>query len=323
MTQTNAVVLAILGVGAVAVLAYLLRQAAGRRRRLEDIPPAMRPAYSDDQLERSVLERYMAWGLALTLFFAIFLPVYWLREPARINSVQDTRFVRSYVAGEQLYADFCANCHGTNAAGGAAQSPYDPEDIWPAPALNNVAARYADSSTVSDIREFLVSTVRRGRPGTPMPTWGAGFGGPMTDKQIDDIVDWLLANQVAETTEATAAANLSGADLYAQSCARCHGEDINGVVGPSLVGLFERHDETTILGILRNGIRLGTGALMPPWQEAYMYEGERYTDPALEKIVDYLREQQPATLPPGAEGYQTPGLGPTQDREPAAQPTDV
>ena len=34
-----------------------------------------------------------------------------------------------------------------------------------------------------------------------------------------------------------------------------------------------------------------TGTIMPPWQEGYMYEGARYDDDALNRIIDYLREQ--------------------------------
>jgi hypothetical protein len=88
--------------------------------------------------------------------------------------------------------------------------------------------------------------------------------------------------------------------------------------------VFERHSEQTILGILQNGIYLqGSGMVMPPWQEAYMYPDARYDDDALQRIIDYLREQQPAELPEGAGLYQTPNIGqPVETEAPTEAPTD-
>ncbi len=326
MTPTT-IAIAVLAVAAFGTIVLLLGNAASQRRMGEDIPPALRPGYSDDQLESNVLERYMSWGLVLTLFFAVFLPVYWLREPARINSKATEEFVQQVVRGGELFEANCAECHGIDGGGGAAASPYGGQ--WPAPNLTNIVKRYEDSRTITDVQNLIETTLHRGRPGTPMPAWGSDYGGPLTDLQINDITAWILAQQVDEVAEAQPAADLSGEQLYTQNCVRCHGAELQGVVGPSLVGVFERHDEESVLGILRNGINLGNGVIMPPWQNGYLYEDTRYTDEALGKIVDYLAEQQPAELPPGAEQYQSPGLGEPDPEPPAteeptgtAQPTE-
>ena len=108
----------------------------------------------------------------------------------------------------------------------------------------------------------------------------------------------------AETGEA-----VSGEDLYQQNCARCHGTELQGIVGPSLIGVTERHSDETILGILQNGIKIQPGNIMPPWQEAYMYPDARFDDDALQRIVDYLNAAQPADIPEDAGQYQTPGVG--------------
>lgn len=310
--NATTIALTILGIAALGALLFLWLQS--RRRTRVEIPPALRPAYSDEQLETSVLERYMGWGLVLTLFFAVFLPLYFLNEPRRQAAKIEGDFVSTYHRGEELYEQFCSSCHGPDATGGAASSPYNPEDSWPAPNLTTIAARYADSTTAGDIRTFINTTIRRGRPGTPMPTWGADFGGPMTDQQIFDITDWILVNQVEEIEEPQAAANMSGAELFDLHCARCHGEDLQGVVGPSLIGVNQRHDEETLMGILRNGINMGNGIMMPPWQNGYMYPDGRLSDSALRKLVDYMSEQQPDEVPPGAQNFQTPGLGPADER---------
>jgi mono/diheme cytochrome c family protein len=303
MTLTT-IAIVILAIAAFGTIVLLIASASSRRRPSEHIPSALRPAYSDEQLEGPVLERYMLWGLVLTLLFAVFLPVYWLLEPRRIEGRSEARFAGQYVRGEQLFKENCARCHGSDGSGGSAASPYGGQ--WPAPNLTNIAARYKGSKIVPDVAEHLRSTIHRGRPGTPMPSWGSDFNGPLTDTQIQDITDWILANQVPEVTQPQAAANLSGEQLYQENCLRCHGENLQGRVGPTLIGVFQRHDDRSILGILQNGIRY-TSVIMPPWQNGYLYEDHRYTDEALNKIIDYVRSRQPANLPPGADQYQTPG----------------
>ena len=134
-----------------------------------------------------------------------------------------------------------------------------------------------------------------------------------------DLAATLL--QEGDATEASPAVNaetgeaVSGEDLYQQNCARCHGTELQGIVGPSLIGVTDRHSDETILGILQNGISIQPGNIMPPWQEAYMYPDSRFDDDALSRIIDYLHEAQPSTLPDDALQYQTPGVG-----EPVEQP---
>jgi mono/diheme cytochrome c family protein len=293
---TTTIAIGILALAGLAVLVLLLTNANRGRRSFEDVPPGMRPAYSDEQLERRVLERYMAWGVVLTLFFAVFFPVYWIAEDRRLNAEQDSFFVQDVVRGEQEYNDLCIECHGAGGVGGAAPSPYG-EGAWPAPNLTNIVARYADNPNITDIRQFIWDTLQHGRPGTPMPTFGAAYGGPLTDQQIDSLTDWILANQVdEELAQADTATNVSGEELYTQNCAKCHSEDLQGYEAgrpaPSLEQVLERHGEATILGILQNGIYVPSfGPMMPPWQNGYMYEDARFDDEALQRIIQYLAEE--------------------------------
>src|SRR5688572_29313640 len=299
-------IITLLALVGLVVLVLLLGNAKRGRRSIEDIPPGMRPGYADEELERRVLERYMGWGIVLTAFFAIFLPLYWMREPARLTAAQEAAAVTNFERGETLFTENCALCHGQNAEGGGAASTYDPADSWPAPNLTTIEKRYEGTPPALNIRDYIVQTIRRGRPGTPMPAWGSAYGGPMTDQQIEEIVDWILLQQKAEVQEADSASNATGEELFQANCAKCHGEELEGFVGPSLVGVFERHNRETVLGILRNGIYLANGVSMPPWQTGYMYEDSRYTDSALSKIVDYLEESQPAVIPEGSDQYHAP-----------------
>jgi mono/diheme cytochrome c family protein len=298
--NTTVLVISILALAGVAVIGFLIANATRDRRPVENVPPGMRPGYSDEELERTVLERYMAWGVVLTIVLAIFFPVYWLLETNRLTRATEERFVTQVVQGEALYRANCSECHGTTGGGGAASSPYDPESIWPAPSMRNIVARYEDNRNVIDIEDFIEQTIHRGRPGTPMPAWGEIGGGPLTDEDIRDITLWILANQEDEIAEADPAVDQTGEDLYQANCAKCHRSDLQGLdggdghPGPSLIGVFDRHSEESILGILRNGIKVPAGAIMPPWQDGYMYPEARFTDDALERIIDYLQEQQPA-----------------------------
>ena len=302
-TTIALLILVVLGILVVGVLL----SNANRRRGRADVPPAMAPAYSDEQLERGVLERNMTWGLVLTVGLAVFFPVYWLTESSRLTSERTDFFVESVVRGEVEYEEQCSECHAPNLAGGAASSPYS-EASWPAPALDNIALRYADTPNVPDIYDFIVTTLEQGRPGTPMPTWGAAYGGPLTDQQIADITNYILANQIQETEQASNAADMTGEELYTENCVKCHGENLAGLgpdgvprPGPSLIGVLERHSRDDILAILNNGLYIPTGTVMPGFGEVlYQYEGARYTTDALERIVDYLEESQPADLPEDA-----------------------
>ena len=334
MTATI-IVVGILVLGAVLGALLIWRSARGRRGTVQDVPPGLRPAYSDAELEQSVQYRYRAWGMVLFVFFALFLPIYWFFESQRLNAVTEGTFVQSVVRGELLYEPNCSECHGRDGGGGAATSPYG-DDSWPAPNLTNIAARYEDNANITDIRDYIYTTIERGRPGTPMPTWGAAYGGPLTDQQIEEITDWILAQQTGEAEEAQNV-SATGEELYTANCVRCHGEDGDGLYvpeegnpetrpGASLIGVFERHNEETILGILRNGIYVNPGMTMPPWQNGYMYpdasapQGEsrpaRWVDEDLQAIIEHLKTLQPEELPPGADIYQAPGTGPPGPEEP-------
>lgn len=290
---------------AVFAVAYVVVGPGKRRtgaKRMGDIPLAMRPYHSDEELETTGLERAMAWGVALSLFSAVFVAVYWVIEPDRIQSRQDQFYIESTQQGRELYVANCATCHGADAGGGSAPNPYDSDAPWPAPNLTNIQARYADSDIITtDISEFISTTLKQGRPGTPMPAWGAAYQGPLNDLQIQALVDYILAIQTGEVTEPDAQAFQGalgeGDAIYQNNCARCHGDQLQGQVGPQLQNVFERYGwepgdaearaavEETIRGTLANGRFVPTGAIMPSFADVL-------TDDAMDAVIDYIFEQQ-------------------------------
>jgi mono/diheme cytochrome c family protein len=185
-----------------------------------DIPLSMRPYHSDEELETTGMERAMAWGVALATFAALFLPLYWLIEPDRINRAVEDQYQQDVNNGRGLFADACASCHGENLGGGSAPHPNQDIDApWPAPALDNIVARYQDSEVVTDVREFIRITIERGRAGTPMPAFGVGEGGQYSDAQINAMVSYILSVQTGELPEAQAFEGQSGEDLFGTHCA--------------------------------------------------------------------------------------------------------
>jgi len=291
------------------------------KRRYENVPPAMRPGYSDDELEKTVVERYMGWGLVFVAFFAVFVPVYWVAEQNRIQDAEAGQFTSSVAEGEDLYQANCAECHGSAALGGAAPHPYEEGETWPSPNLRNIVTRYEENENVDDVRDLLTTTLERGRPGTPMPAYGRAYQGPFTDTEIRAVVDWILVNQdepdEAEET-AQAATDLDGEALYTANCAMCHGPEGEGRVGPTLIGTLERHGEDGVKGILRNGIVVGTGTTMPAFQNGWFYTEGRLDDDQLSAVVDHLRALQPDELDEEFERYPTPGV----ERGPGGAPHD-
>lgn len=285
------VLLVALGGFAVAYLAV----GPGRRRGPKpagDIPLAARPYHSDEELESSGMERAMAWGVALVVFMALFLPLYWLLEPTRINDWQRKFYDEDVAEGRLLFAENCTTCHGSDAGGGFASSP-DVDAPWPAPALNTFVARYEENENVTDIQAFMLETVKQGRQGTPMPAWSTLYGGALNDQQIEQIVTYLLSIQRPAKEEPQAMEGASGGEIFQANCARCHGVDAQGRVGPSLVGVFGRYGAKdgvepgdpaydAIKFTIEEG-RMVPGGLppMPAWKD-------KLTDDAVARVLEYL-----------------------------------
>jgi cytochrome c551/c552 len=53
---------------------------------------------------------------------------------------------------------------------------------------------------------------------------------------------------------------LNGALIYTQSCASCHGQYLEGAVGPSLIKLDEKYSENEVIQIVEKGIEPGMPA---------------------------------------------------------------
>ena len=160
-------------------------------------PPSRRPGPADEALEGPLLERYQVAGVALTVFLAVLLPFLYLREPVRQKAAASKEMSESVRLGHETFEEFCARCHGPEAEGGVVKryvtpgvKGAKPADVQ-APNLHEIFTRHPDE----DVATVAWTAIQKGRPPTPMPTWGVRYGGPMNDQQITDLVNYLLSIQ--------------------------------------------------------------------------------------------------------------------------------
>jgi mono/diheme cytochrome c family protein len=200
----------------------------------------------DEVFEGRRLEQVQLLSVLFLLAIVIGLPVYWLREPGRQNGAETGFGDRSVSRGELLYTEGfqCVNCHGADLNGGTATTiialpladggEFNVQVAWQAPSLNDVFTRFdtdIDNPIDStEVRQIL--TYGRG----VMPAWGLEGGGRGNAQQIQDLIDYLWANQlgpnlamdkkqeeIAAAMEAPENADRDeGAVLFDVNCARCH-----------------------------------------------------------------------------------------------------
>ena len=255
----------------------------GKPRFTLGIPRAMRPGQPDDVLEGPRLERVMVGGVVATVALAVFVPLYWLPETQRQENYQehqdelavengqvifgvppepfeegeggDPEEFKEHAKGEAL-SQGCALCHGTNeaddpeqlAGGGFRiwQDPVSGQTVnYKVPPLNNVFTRWDE-----EIVEF---TIKRGRPGTPMPAWGVEYGGGMTDQMVEDVMAWLKSlpgnnrpPEMPEDCDDPREDQLMscGEQIFAARCEVCHGPEASGREGGETQTVPDPQDPT-------------------------------------------------------------------------------
>lgn len=121
------------------------------------------------------------------------------------------------------FQQFCAICHGADRQGHANDN---------APSLR------AESLFRSGYPQPLLDFVAYGRHGTPMGGYLDEVGGPLQAERLHRLLRWLLEQVDVEPLDLPldpVAGNVQrGAAVYAGECARCHGEQGEGDVGPAI-----------------------------------------------------------------------------------------
>ncbi len=206
----SSVVITIVVIAAVSWLAFLGASAL-RSRGPEEVPVNLAPGESDDVLETKRLERSQQAAVLLSAFLAIGLPLYYLGETDRQQGFVEQFDAESVTRGQHLVEEFaCYGCHGPDGVGG--QASYVEKRTgatvnWDAPPINNVFYRYD--------RDAVRYWVTYGRGNSPMPAWGLEGGGPMNEAQVEDVLNYLEANQVPQAVSANSVEDNIGSALDA------------------------------------------------------------------------------------------------------------
>jgi cytochrome c oxidase cbb3-type subunit III len=198
------------------------------------------------------------------------------------------------LAGKPIYLALCAQCHGADGKGYAADR---------APSLVNPT--FLESA--SD--EFLRRSILAGRPGTSMAGYGAALGGPLDDAAVDRLVSYLREQgPAALPLPAPRAGNPGvGAAIYARHCLACHG---NATIRGEAVSLTNPEFQAAASdAFVRHAIARGR-----PGTKMEAFAG-KLTDAEIDGVVSYLRtlgrKAPPAALLPEPTGKEPIVLHPS------------
>ncbi len=150
--------------------------------------------------------------------------------------------VNAYAApdGNKLYATHCSSCHGQDGKGGVG--------------VPIALASFLDS--VSD--EYLMKTIRLGRPGRIMPAFDI-----LSDAQVSAIVgfvrEWSDKPAPMESDITIKGDAKHGAQLFGKYCSQCHGENGRGGKGTG-VTFSRKRDLPIIAPALNNSGFLGAAS---------------------------------------------------------------
>jgi mono/diheme cytochrome c family protein/rhodanese-related sulfurtransferase len=127
--------------------------------------------------------------------------------------------------GAQLYAKYCALCHGDDREGYAADN---------APSLRSNSLLATSKGT-----NFMRYTIQYGREGTAMAGYRDLQGGPLEYIEIELLLKWLYEKAGVEegielSREPIKGDVALGERLYETNCSGCHGKEGEGISAPAL-----------------------------------------------------------------------------------------
>jgi mono/diheme cytochrome c family protein len=215
-------------------------------------------------------------------------------------SAQDCEDPEVIALGASVYIENCAVCHGEDGQGrvGATLAK-----DWP--------------SIRPDLR--VKDTITNGAPGALMPAWSQANGGPLSEEEIEAVTCYILSWQtggpivsIPLPTQITGPALTpppgvsgdpnSGAILYQQNCAVCHGDQGEGRIGATLAKDWPSfRPDLRVKSVILTGVG---DAAMPAWGQA---NGGPLTEDEIDDIVAYIMTWSAI---PGVEVTETPEPSP-------------
>ena len=251
------------------------------------------PARADKLDDPAILSRTRRWQRAGILVFAMLFvafPLYRTVDRSRRTDAIAQQQQALVSAGQLIWANNCATCHGTTGEGGDS------------PALNSKQFL----STISD--EQMHRIISAGITGTEMPTWLVDFGGQLTDQQIAEVVAYIRSWQPTAPSCPT----------WRQPTTPCGGASptVAPVAGAIQVGLGERTADQMFLTLSANSATAGpvTFQVTDQGQRTHEFVVFRTDTPAdLIPIVsfegerDRIDEKAPGVTNVGETGDMKPG----------------
>ena len=192
--------------------------------------------------------------------------------------------------GARIYSENCLVCHGE---GGKGRVGAELSKNWPA------------------IRPDLLvrSIIETGVPGSLMPAWSQKHGGPLSEKEIDALVTYILSWQTGEfeliPTQPPATRHPPitpipelqgdpnrGAVLFAENCAVCHGLSGEGRIGKTLFKIWPGvRPDLYISNAIIKGV---PGSVMPAWGKE---NGGPLDEGEIEDIVSFILSNEDSASP--------------------------
>ena len=188
--------------------------------------------------------RLKTLGVLLTTALAAFTMLYWFTDGIRRESVAVAQDEELLEFGEVIFSDDpsepaaagCAQCHGADGTGGDGgedgNSPIGPNLHSP-----SLLEKLKINPNYIRLAVTYGGIVVSGNPSSQMPAWGAEVGGPLNDQQIEAVValvtEWAEESEGQEPEEVEDTVE-AGAGVYAAKCAACHGQELEGGVGPNI-----------------------------------------------------------------------------------------
>jgi mono/diheme cytochrome c family protein len=186
------------------------------------------------------------------------------------------------------------------------------------PDLTVVAKNHGGQFPANLVRRIIAGDEASASHGSrDMPIWGPIFHQIEWDQdlgnvRLENLVKYLESIQTSATPAApaipAAPSASSGAELYAQHCAACHGNDLKGTgpapypfrAAPDLTRLARQHGgkfpDSYVSKVLREGVVLPAHgpAEMPIWGPDFTMDrlGEAQVALRISKLTNYIKSMQ-------------------------------
>lgn len=250
-------------------------------------------------------KRYQrAMPLALALLGVAFPVFCQQNQTGPIVEKQFTPLIHS-VEGPDLFLAYCASCHGMDARGAGPAAPALKAKI---PDLTLLAANNRGEFPTERVgRIILGEKVVASHGPREMPIWGPVFHQVESDVDLGNLRVSNLVKYLQSIQSSNPSKSPSGAELYRQDCAVCHGRDLKGTgpapypfrAPPDLTKLARKHDgifpDTYVSEVLRHGVVMPHGpAEMPIWGSDFIMSGlhEAQVDQRIKNLTNYIKSFQ-------------------------------